>query len=104
MGDSASPKNVGACLHAINTPPAFTSPITRQRAPIFSVPIRPIRPIRPSLSAHYRFASTHPTASCAAASPNAPVTHTAVPKPLAQSSFRFVPGSDSVPHVPSAHG
>jgi hypothetical protein len=28
----------------------------------------------------------------------------AVPKPLAQSSFKLAPGSGSVEHVPSAHG
>lgn len=40
----------------------------------------------------------------AAANPNAPVTNVAVPKPVAQSSFRLLSGSGSAAHVPFAHG
>lgn len=44
------------------------------------------------------------TISPAAAKPNPPVMNDAVPKPLAQSSFRLVPGSGSVEQVPLAQG
>ena len=37
-------------------------------------------------------------------SPKAPVTNAAVPKPVAQSSVRLLPGSAVLAHVPSAHG
>jgi hypothetical protein len=44
------------------------------------------------------------TTSPAAANPNTPVTNVAVPKPLAQSSVKSLPGSGVAQAVPSDHG